>query len=41
MCNTLMLGNSRVKFPKHFSLFVSKDKDKGHNLDLSLNTLLF
>ena len=39
MCHTRVLGNSRY-VSKTLQLIVSKDKDKGHNLDLGLNNLL-
>ena len=35
MCHTRMLGNSRL-VSKTLQFIVSKDKDKGHDLDLSL-----
>ena len=33
VCVILVCLEIVVKFPKHFSLFFSKDKDKGHDLD--------
>ena len=35
MCHTRMLGNIRL-VSKTLQFIVSKDKDKGHDLDLSL-----
>ena len=39
MCHTRMLGNSRL-VSKTIEFIVSKDKDKGPDLDLCLNNLL-
>ena len=40
VCHTCILGNSR-QVSKTLQFIVSKDKDKGHDLDLGLNNLLF